>query len=240
MSLIKKTMWCFFVIGWQILCCYMTLPLWRFTETQLKHYFPSFQQKSRGRQQYIVKNVAKSLVLCFLTPPSLWIINRIVFNGTWEDALIKCMGAIYCGGDIIALLTMWSKIPFTTKLHHSCVLVFSIMNAVYIDYLDPSNIWRHTATLAAFSTPTYCVNTYLGIRCLDDISDKEKKRFADFALTGYTFCILLSFTWQMFVVYQHIWSWDVYLYLAALFTIYYDDYHLSTYLLDNSNLSKIF
>lgn len=231
-------MW-FFVFAWQILCCAMIPRVWSMTRQQLQHYFPSFSTKSEGRQQYVVKNVAKSLILCFLTPPSIWIINRIIFYGTWDQALIQSMGALYSANDIVALFTMWNKIPTTTKIHHLCVLVFSFLNVLYIDYTDSAQIWRHTAILAALSTPTYSVNTYLGIRCLEGISDKEKRRFADFALSKYGFCISLSFVYQITTLCLHqVWSWDLPLYLVALFSIYYDDFHLSTYLWDHSNCKK--
>jgi len=231
-------MW-WFIIPWQILCCFLITPLWAQTRKQIDHYFPSFQKTSPGRQQYIVKNVAKSGVLMFLSPPALWIINRIVFYNTWEQALIKCMGALYSSGDIISLVYMFDKIPITTKVHHICVLGFSVMNAVSIDYLNSTSIWRNTAVLAAFSAPTYAVNTYLGVRCLDGISDREKRRLADFALSLYTFFMSLSFGWQIFALYsQSSWTWDVYVYIVALGCIYYDDFHLSTYLWDNSNCRR--
>ena len=67
------------------------------------------------------------------------------------------------------------------------------MNAFVIDYEDSLYIWRHTVILAACSAPTYIVNTFLGIRCIDEISKKEKIRLANFSLSIYIFFIIPIF-----------------------------------------------
>mgnify|MGYP004071817127 CR=1 FL=1 len=234
-------MW-WIIVPWQLICCLMVQPLWNITTTQLHHYFPSIKTKSTGRQAYIIKNVAKALVLMFLTPPALWIINRIVFYKTWESALIKCMGAMYAASDIVAVVKMYDKLPLTTKIHHSCVVVFSLMNALVIDYNSSDLIWRHTAILAACSTPTYGVNAYLAIRCIDEISVHEKKRLANVALSIYSFFITLSAIWQMSAMFSFYATiglhWDAYIYIGAVLLIFYDDWTLSGYLFAQSDCKK--
>ena len=232
-------MW-WIIVPWQILCCFAIDPLWMFTGKQLKHYFPTIKTKSIGRQAYIIKNIAKSVVLMFLTPPALWVINRIIFYNTWESAMIKTMGAMYAASDIVAVFKMFEKLPLTTKIHHLCVCVFAFLNAAVIDYNDSTSIWRNTAMLAAFSAPTYGVNTFLGLRCIDSISPKEKKRLANFALSIYSFFITASFIWQCFafLIVPYKWAWHSWFYLFAVVMIYYDDYSLSRYLLLHSDCKR--
>ena len=231
------------IVPFQVLCCILIQPLWVITANQLKHYFPSIEKKSIGRQAYIVKNMAKAVVLMFLAPPALWVINRIVLYNTWDSALIKCLGAIYAAGDVVAVVKMFDKLPLTTKIHHSCVVVFSIMNATVLDYTSTTTIWRNLALLAAASAPTYGVNGYLSLRCIDEIPLTEKKRVANFALSIYSFFLTFSMMYQSFALiayaYNFVMSWDVYIYIAAVLLIFYDDWSLSMYLYEHSSCQKI-
>lgn len=231
-------MW-FFVFLWQLFACTSTFYLWSFTENQLTHYFPSFQRiESDNRKKYIVKNVAKGGVLMFLTPPALWIINCIVFSNKWDNALIKTMGALYASGDLVAMATMFHKLPITTKIHHTCVGIFAFLNTFILDYTSPDLIWRHAAILAACSAPTYLVNSYLGLRCLREISEKEKKRLAAFALSIYSVFISMSISWNIVLLFLTTWDITVVLYVATILLVYFDDWKLSMYLWDNSSCKK--
>ena len=110
---------------WQGACCAAIPSLWRTVDAQVAHYFPSLRSKSPGRQQYVVKNLAKAGALMFLSPPALWVIHRIVVFNEWEAPLIRCMGAMYAASDLVALWRMFDKLPTTTKCHHLCVAGFS-------------------------------------------------------------------------------------------------------------------
>jgi hypothetical protein len=231
------------IVPFQVICCFLIQPLWDVTATQLKHYFPSIKKKSIGRQAYIVKNMAKAVILMFLAPPALWVINRIVLYNTWDLALIKCLGAMYAAGDVIAVVKMFDKLPLTTQIHHSCVVMFSIMNATVLDYTSTTTIWRNLALLAAASAPTYGVNAYLAIRCIDEISLSEKKRLANFALSIYSFFLTFSIVYQSFAIVSFTVTspitWDVYIYIMAVLLIFYDDWSLSRYLYEHSSCQKI-
>lgn len=227
-------------LAWQAACCAAVPRLWRIVAEQTTHYFPSLAKKSPGRQQYVVKNLAKAGVLMFLSPPALWTMNRIVFSNAWEAPLIRCMGAMYAASDLVALLTMFEKLPATTKCHHLCVAGFSVINACIVDYEDPASIWRHTAMLAACSAPTYGVNAYLGLRCLDEVNESEKRRLAGFCLSVYTFFVTLSVAWQTVSLWFTYPYWDATtpFYLGAVALIYWDDFYLSQYLLLHSNCRR--
>ena len=231
--MLKDKMW-YLIFLWQIACCLGTCKLLRVTKQQLTYYFPSITNETENRQKYIVKNVTKSILLLFLTPPGLWVLNRIVFYNTWDSDMIKCLGSLYCCSDLIALATMYDKLPPTTKIHHICVAIFSFLNTFVIDYENPDYIWRNTAMLAACSAPTYGVNTFLGVRCIKDVSNKEKVRLAKFALGVYSFFITLSFTWQCYTLlaYPVYYTWSSLPYVVAMTLIYWDDYHLSRYLFE--------
>ena len=148
------------------------------------------------------------------------------------------MGSLYASGDLVAVATMFHKLPLTTKIHHICVCIFAFLNTFVVDYTSPDLIWRHSAILAACSAPTYLVNTYLGLRCLKEISPKEKKRLAGFALSIYTVFISMSATWNVVLLLFTPWDVSVVLYMMTILLIYFDDYKLSMYLLDNSPCKK--
>lgn len=219
-----------FMFLWQAFCCMCVEPLWMVCHSQLLHYFPSMQDMTQSRQAYVVKNVSKSIVLAFLTPPAFWVMNRILWYQTWETDLITCMGSIYAASDIVAFFRMFRKLPQSTKIHHACVCVFAFINA-WIHYGESTSIWKQTAMLAIASAPTFMVNTFLGARHLSEISDAEKRRLAKASFGVYAMCLTWSMAWQAIVMYRQVeWRWWDTGYVVAVVLIYYDDWVLSRYL----------
>ena len=115
-----------------------------------------------------------------------------------------------------------------------------LLNACVVDYTAPASVWRHTAMLAACSAPTYGVNAYLGLRCLDEVGEAEKRRLAGFCLSIYSFFVTVSIAWQAVALWYTFPHWNALtpLYLLAIGLIYWDDFFLSRYLLLNSNCQR--
>ena len=87
---------------------------------------------------------------------------------------------------------------------------------------------RHAAISSA---PTYMVNTFLGVRHLEEISDAEKRRLAKASFGVYVVCLTWSVMWQAVVMYRQVeWAWWDAGYVVAVLLIYYDDWVLSRYL----------
>ena len=87
---------------------------------------------------------------------------------------------------------MFDKLPTTTKCHHLCVVGFSVINACIVDYEDPVRLATHRHACCV-QRPTYGVNAYLGLRCLDG---RTRRRLAGFCLSVYTLFVTLSVVWQ--------------------------------------------
>ena len=87
------------------------------------------------QQRYVVKNLAKSAILmCLLIAviPSIWM---ALWYDIWNNRTIYMVGNIYVSIDLSGLLFV-PKLPTTTKIHHSCVLILGTIN-VFMDYTEP-------------------------------------------------------------------------------------------------------
>lgn len=123
-----------------------------------------FQTIKISRQLYIVKNIVKSWILLYVAIYAsidlyyYFITNEINMN------LIYHYASIYVSNDILALILV-PKLPYTTRIHHMITSLF-LLYTLNIDYNDINNVGQLLFIYTLFSSYTFLVNFYLGIRFL--------------------------------------------------------------------------
>lgn len=220
------------VVVCQVACLYTTRRMWHLFHYYMKRNNRRYASLSCSRQMYITKNLVKSAMLLTITPFALLIMYDVLFTGMWRANAIRFLGTVYCANDIVGLYTMINKLPRATLCHHICVTSFAVCN-IWIDYNDARNIWRQMAMLAACSTPTYLVNTYLGARML--ISKPQERLIAAVSAFVYSFFICVSFLYQIYsfiscLCYGGL-TCDMIVYLCMVACIFWDDSVLMRYLI---------
>lgn len=130
----------------------------------------NFQNIKLSKQLYIVKNIVKSFVLLYVSIIatcelySYFITNHINMDNIYYYA------SVYVSNDIVALLIV-PNLPQTTKIHHQITTLF-LVYTLHVDYNDMTNVGLLLFIYTIFSSYTFLVNFYLGIRFLKH--DKNK------------------------------------------------------------------
>ena len=180
-------------------------------------------------QQYCVKNTIKALVLGLLTPTVVNMLWGIAMEQEWggHGRHIRLIGSTYAATDIVALSKFGMTLPVNTFLHHSCVLVFGVLN-LFMDYEQMHGPWRHMAILAALSIPTYLVNIYLAFRRLN----VHNRLLARTSLLVYVPFVLCNIVYQGNVVMKYILvsPMQTTLFGSMVLTVFIDDLKLMGHL----------
>ena len=166
--------------------------------------------------------MAKSILLGALSPFAAACIYVTWVHGVWMGKAYTLFGAVYVSSDVLGLLTMLKRLPTSTFVHHICVVIFGSFS-LFIDYASPDAApWRNVGMLGAFSSLTFPVNTYLGLR-----RTGPHEWLRDASLAVYAPCIMLSLAWQLRNV-EASFASAVYTVLAG--SIFWDDYVLARFL----------
>ena len=201
-------------------------------------YGKLYETLSRTKQTYIVKNTVKSILLSSISPLALYGIVRIAVYGMYDSILFRIFGCVYASSDIVGLLVMNKRLPISTLLHHTCVVVFSIKN-MSMDYTSEDNDpFRQISMLGAFSALTWIVNTHLGLRTLLD--QQSEYRLRKISLFVYLPTVLVSFSWQLLHALPFVRIDVSVLYLLAILLIFYDDCVLISFLSREENRRVLF
>lgn len=193
----------------------------------------SYREQKWERRLYILKNLSKSIILCFLVHHLYKDFCLMLFYDKWppNESLYQ-LGTVYVVTDITGLLLV--KLELRTKIHHYCVLVLG-MYSVLSDYQQPG-IHRALIYLTYLSMAAYLVNTYLALRFI--ISKQWQKIMATVAVTIYVCSIFLNFIIQHLSVWQALqeggWSGygacGTYMYVSLYWLILNDDIILLRFL----------
>jgi hypothetical protein len=191
-----------------------------------------FIKLNYNRKLYVIKNIAKSIGLLLLSIYSTKTLYNAVIYDIWDNRRIHILGFIYGSSDILSLILV-RKLPKSTKIHHTSVLFLSIVNSL-TDYTIPTH-WRGIVIYAFFSSYTYLVNTYLGIRLI--ISKKNSKIICKFALIIYVLLCTSCWCYQLHNYIYWLLNYFTFSLLINMFLIsmvIYDDLILINYLYKNS------
>lgn len=187
-----------------------------------------FNELTHYKKKYVVKNMVKSVNLLFLIIYSLPnIIYPVFVNNSWDNNLLYKAGLFYASNDFAAL-TYITDLPANTRNHHIITTSLSIVG-INIDYKS-SLLGRMVFIYAFFSSISYPVNTYLGIRHL---YDKEYlKPMKKITKNIYALSLSLNWGWHIYTAINNFYILGIshYIYFFALFWIIKDDIILMRWL----------
>jgi hypothetical protein len=147
------------------------------------------------KQQYCCKNVIKGVALGCVMPYAIYNLADGVSRGKWDHHTLKVLGSLYTSLDVVAMWRMYVHLPLSTKIHHSCVVVFNGVNLLAGDMLlTPSSAWYGLISFASLSTVTWMVNMYLGFRYIKPVFLRP---LCVAALTSYVPVFLLNLGMQV-------------------------------------------
>tara|TARA_B110000967_G_C18807327_1_gene521718 strand:+ start:599 stop:1285 length:687 start_codon:yes stop_codon:yes gene_type:complete len=204
-----------------ILFCGLVRSSYFITDIVLKNTTKKYLTLDNDKQQYVQKNIVKSINLACLTVYGVsQIIYPVVMYNTWDNNIIHICGVFYSSNDFVALLYV-NKLSQTTKNHHK-ITVFLSFVALTVDF-KTSTFGKMMFIYTFSSTATYLVNTYLGIRFLyekDDLTIMKRS-----ARNIYGVSLLLNWCWhiQWCINNFNLLGVQHYLYFLLLFFIIKDD-----------------
>lgn len=201
------------ILLWQLFCLRVVCFLWDTGKTLLADNIP--------RKDYIVKNLSKACTLAVLTPNAMWTAYDVFVHGRWSAATFRVFGAVYCAHDIAGLLRMWPKLPSSTRMHHCSVVFMSFLSMFYVDYEDPTSLWRGIGVLGCMACWTFVVNMFLALRLVGDFNTLRQLSVVVYAPT-----VAVSTLWQglhVLRVQQHVPWFSTILYLLLVTSVVYDD-----------------
>jgi drug/metabolite transporter (DMT)-like permease len=141
--------------------------------------------------------------------------------------------------DIIGLLIV-KKLPTTTKIHHITTSLCGL--AIIMKKTNNIDILTLIVLYAVFSSMSFCVNFYLGLRVYSN-NTKLKQFFSISSFWVYLISCLVSWTFQICLAYSVIPTvplWHTIIYLAFLFSVTRDDIILMKWLYnDNMQFIKV-
>jgi len=124
------------------------------------HYYRDVYTDS-GRRLYILKNLSKSIILCYLVTLFSPMMHQVLFYNIWPaNGVFYELGTVYVVTDVTGLLLV--RLPLRTRIHHTCVLILGFCNIMSDYQLD--GIHRALIYLTYLSMAAYIVNTYLALR----------------------------------------------------------------------------
>ena len=207
------------------------------------NYILSFNEKyntyNYNKKCYIIKNLIKSVFLLYCSLMSFRLLRDAYYN-EWNNEKLNKFATLYVSNDIIGLLTV-PKLPFSTKLHHlttTCMLLYSFL----IDFRE-DNVGRLLFMLCIFSSFSFLVNTYLGLRHFRDDKSTLINQMIEYnrscAYNIYGICCFFNWLIQLFIILNKILSFNLgmsyIVYMVFLAVIINDDIVLLNWLHKDKN-----
>lgn len=179
------------------------------------------------KKMYVVKNLTKSTLLAFFSLLCAPRIYSLFFHHSISDWEITAWGSLYASTDFMGLLFV-PNLPTTTKIHHTCVMVFAVFN-IFVDH-SKEGVHHALIVLTYFSCLPYLVNSLLAFRFLKSIDRTSQLAKLSFGIYGISiFCnFILQHIYVLYIL-EHHWYNYVYLLLYYL-AILRDDIKLMKYL----------
>ena len=169
-----------------------------------------FQHLDENRKFYVCKNVVKGMYLSALVVAGIIPVYFGLIHGIWDDTMFKILASMYVSNDVVGMFRV-SKLPTTTRLHHTACIILLIM-AWTIDF-DTNNTGQLLILYTYFSALAFPVNLYLGLRFLYDLPGL--KSFAK-----YLYLCTCSLNWLLQLYYAN----EVnYMYIGLICIIIVDD-----------------
>lgn len=196
----------------------------------------NFQDIKASKQLYIVKNVVKSFVLLYVSVIATSDLITYFLTNQINMEHIYYYASVYVANDILALIIV-PNLPQTTKIHHQITTAF-LLYTLHVDYNDISNVGQLLFIYTIFSSYTFLVNFYLGIRFLKDEKNKYLNEIIEYsrisAYVIYKYSCIINWTIQgiilLYRAYIGIYNIHYILYSGLLYFIIKDDLILMSWL----------
>ena len=176
------------------------------------------------RKLYVLKNLIKSLILCYLTVCKYHVFG-IIFTKNWHNETIYKYASNYIANDFLGLL-LNKNLPKNTQYHH----ITSVILYIYLINQDFNNniIARLIFVYGTFSSISFIVNFYLGIRLItaDNVIYDNEKILNNIRLAAYYIYnvgCMMNLLSHVYLIYFEGLSIQLFVYLCALIPIINDD-----------------
>ncbi len=151
--------------------------------------------------------------------------------GDWGSYYMHNLGSMYMLPDLISLIRVPNLSPTTLK-HHYSVVILTALNW-FVDY-SKDTYWRGMVIYAYLSMCTGIVNFYLGYQKLIPKNREKQKTVAKIALYNYAVCLLVNWSYQLYIISKWIFSsfplWGLYINMIMIYVIVIDDIDLFSFL----------
>lgn len=156
----------------------------------LTNYTPDFDHSER--QNYIVKNVMKSISLCILCILSLFFIHG------WDNTTIRIFAAVYVSNDLMGMYMC--TLPTSTRIHHITTVVF-LFGTFMVDF-QQSHIAQMLFYYTYLSAVAFPVNLYLGLRLCYEKPYHPEWLFRLKSIAKYVYCgvCIVNWSYQLFLL----------------------------------------
>jgi len=160
----------------------------------LSNNYINFRSLPLHKQNYSVKNLIKSSILCSILLISIpTIIIPVYFTGYWSNWWCHRLGVLYTVNDTMGLILV-DKLPESTKIHHRITTTLCLLG-LGIDF-QTSTLGQMMYVYTLASSGAYLVNYYLGARLLFNKQDslmRIKRKARDI----YFISCLLNWGWHL-------------------------------------------
>ena len=170
------------------------------------------------KQAYVIKNVLKSASLSLIVVFSSYFILPDIIYGTWNNTVLGTFASLYVSNDIVGLYNV--KLHTSTRLHHMTAAIF-LLGAWSVDF-QTSTTAKMLCIYTLFSSITFPVNLYLGLRYVFNTEEKEMQVLKNISKWTYSICCILNWVVQL---YMGVMNSELYMlvYSLGLIFIIYDD-----------------
>lgn len=170
----------------------------------------SFKYLKMDKKLYVIKNIIKSISLCYLSIISYGLVYDIFMYDTIDMQNMRNWGCIFVANDLTALFLI-PNLPKNTRNHH--ITTGILLNAVFLFDGNEMEFVKLIAIYTIFSYYAFLVNLYLGCRYLElEISDNNNSnnklsirfnRWIDYlrVIAFYNYAISLAINWSFHLYY---------------------------------------
>ena len=195
-----------------------------------------FQKIKISKQLYIVKNIVKSWILLYIAIYASIDFYKYLVTNEINMNLIYHYASTYVSNDILALILV-PNLPYTTRIHHMITSLF-LLYTLNIDYNDITNVGHLLFLYTLFSSYTFLVNFYLGIRFLKHEKNKYLNEIIEYcrvyAYYIYKYSCFVNWTIHILLLsyrlYIGVFNIHYIIYSGLLFFIVKDDLILMSWL----------
>ena len=185
-----------------------------------------------NKKCYIVKNIIKSVILCYISLFSITDIFIPIYHDKWDNYIINKYASLYVANDIVSLFII-PKLPKTTKFHHittTILLLFSFS----IDF-QQNNVGRWLFIYCVFSSFSFLVNLYLGLRHIKETNNIVNRFTEDLRVIAYYvyfICCAINWSIHIYLFISNIYDLNTshFVYILLLVPIINDDLILLSWL----------